>query len=181
MHLNFTSTLDTVNSGDCWSSDVVAGFPKSGLGANLLFISLAMTKAVRLGQPLVLIGDFLYGAHDGCSGGGLGCFFVRSFSCQNHSNPIPGRVSIPENFEVPITEFSELGVFWWRAWTLSYVVRPALHLESRVLAAKRAMGWPRREPVLAVHVRHGDWCTDVFDMNLHAGCLDLFCFWTHFC
>ena len=52
--------------------------------------------------------------------------------------------------------FKDKGSLWYMAHMLQFVMRPNLHLQRLVLAAKRAVGWV--SPSLGVHIRRGDAC-----------------------
>lgn len=118
---------------------------------------------------MIVVGEWLYGMHSGCPGGGIGCVFVNKFDCPGRQVG-PSGISEPQNFVAP-EEFKGAGSFWWRSHLLSFIMHPRDELVARLRATQRMLGWPRNKPVIAVHVRHGDWCTDVYQMNLHHGTL----------
>jgi len=52
--------------------------------------------------------------------------------------------------------FKDRGTLWYMAHMLQFVMRPNLHLQRLLLAAKRAVRWV--SPSLGVHIRRGDAC-----------------------
>ena len=53
-------------------------------------------------------------------------------------------------------QFKDRGALWYMAHMLQFVMRPNLHLQRLVLAAKRAVRWV--SPAMGVHIRRGDAC-----------------------
>eukprot|EP00928_Gymnodinium_smaydae_P071018 TRINITY_DN5470_c0_g5_i1.p1 TRINITY_DN5470_c0_g5~~TRINITY_DN5470_c0_g5_i1.p1 ORF type:complete len:464 (+),score=89.37 TRINITY_DN5470_c0_g5_i1:279-1670(+) len=69
-------------------------------------------------------------------------------------------------------EFRHLGLFWWTAQQLRWLLRPAPQGQlDRLLAAERArLQWESQRPILALHVRHGDSCTPYQQFKTRRRC-----------
>ncbi len=131
--------------------------------------------------PLIR-GPWRYGAHEGCSELGLGCYFQPHDQCSHAlhmgaaGDPLHGvdtlkeqRVGtwhapnwqevepradgyVPKNMGLP----HHHGVLWWRALLAMWLMQPKPALALRLRRMKSELAW--RGHIIGVHVRHGDAC-----------------------
>jgi hypothetical protein len=144
--------------------------------------------ALRLGSEITIYshlrrrGPWRYGAHDGCSEFGLGCYFQPHDQCSHAlhmgaaADPLEGVDTLKEQrvgtWHAPNWEQVEPradgyiphtlslpqhhGVLWWRAHLAMWLMQPKPALALRLRRMKSELGW--RGQVIGVHVRRGDAC-----------------------
>eukprot|EP00928_Gymnodinium_smaydae_P034336 TRINITY_DN24360_c0_g1_i4.p1 TRINITY_DN24360_c0_g1~~TRINITY_DN24360_c0_g1_i4.p1 ORF type:complete len:419 (+),score=69.42 TRINITY_DN24360_c0_g1_i4:47-1258(+) len=75
------------------------------------------------------------------------------------------RDSVPQ-------EFQHLGLFWWTAQRLRWLLRPAPdgQLGRSLAKEKQRLMWESRRPILGLHVRHGDACIKAQQLKKKRRC-----------
>jgi hypothetical protein len=143
-----------------------------------------------------LRGPWRYGAHEGCSEFGLGCYFQSHDACAHAlhmgaaADPLQHvetlkeqRVGtwhapnwkevepradgyLPANLALP----PHHGVLWWRAHLAMWLMQPKPALALRLRRIKSELGWHTHGHVIGVHVRRGDACFHAATSNYRPPC-----------
>ena len=182
---------------------LVAEAPPHGLGTNVHYLSMLLGRALAEGRALALNGTWNY---DACppdpphTGGGAGAGAARGFEC--HWQPLSACSAaealaagaalhrrddeaasaaapraadghwVPEEFRSP-----SLGVLWWRAQLVGFLLRPNAETEQRVRAAQNRLGWA--PPVVGLQVRRGDSCEHAQSSAIRPGCQPVAAYLAH--
>ena len=143
---------------------------------------------------LIIRGPWRYGAHEGCSEFGLGCYFQSHDQCAHAlhmgaaADPLEGEDTLKEQrvgtWHAPNWQEVEPradgyvpkslglpehhGVLWWRAHLAMWLMQPKPALALRLGRLKSELGW--LGPIIGVHVRRGDACFHAATSNYRPPC-----------
>ena len=169
----------------CGSQDVLRfEAPPHGLGTNLHYMTVLLSKALQEGKALVMDEGTKWN-YDACDGLGYECHFQPLSACQAAQAAAAGtplhRRADEIRYEHPDAHDSHFvpaewrgythGVLWWRAQLTGFLLRPQERLRARLRQVKNMIGFSH--PVVGLQVRRGDSCEHASSSAIRPGCAPL--------
>jgi len=154
--------------------------PSHGLGANMHYLTVAMTRGLQQGRAMVLrppphMPVWLYGWHAECKVKGHGCHFEPWTNCTgNETDVIDAYVhprngeSFPPDSRWRPNDLLHQGTLWYRSLIMHWLLRPNADLEAKIRAKRNELQIVH--PIIGMHIRAGDACAHAATSTIRPEC-----------